>query len=174
MTKLDADQSQPAGVNLGTLRENLPFLTRALRAYIRVENADFFADFETEQGEIAVISLIGLNPGISQNEVAATLVLKKSAVTKVIKGLEDRGLVQREKVETDKRFNALTLTSEGQDKYGRINARMSEQHDTLLAPFEMEERAQLFGLLNRLHQHLVERDHRRTGTVSGIAGSADD
>lgn len=174
MTKLDADQSQPAGVNLGTLRKNLPFLTRALRAYIRVENAGFFSGFETEQGEIAVISLIGLNPGISQNDVASTLVLKKSAVTKVIKGLEDRGLVQREKVETDKRFNALTLTREGQDKYHRINVRMTEQHDALLSPFDASERAQLFGLLNRLHQHLVERDHQRTGTASGISGSADD
>lgn len=165
---------QNEGVALGPLKENLPFLTRALRAYIRVENADFFANFEAEQGEIAVISLIGLNPGISQNEVAATLVLKKSAVTKVIKGLEERGFVQREKVKADKRFNALTLTASGDAKFKRINARMEEQHGALLAPFSEDERAQLFGLLNRLHAHLVERNVERTGSGNAVSGKADD
>jgi len=173
MTKLD-DPSQPPGLELGPLRENLPFLTRALRAYIRVENAGFFADFDTEQGEIVVISVIGLNPGISQNDVAATLVLKKSAVTKVIRGLEDRGLVHREKVKADKRFNALSLTPTGQEKYARINARMTEQHTALLEPFNAAERAELFTLLNRLHQHLVARDQLRSGSATGIAGNADD
>ncbi|UYQ72066.1 MarR family winged helix-turn-helix transcriptional regulator [Pelagibacterium flavum] len=174
MSKAEPGDPQAQGVNLGALRQNLPFLTRALRAYIRAENAAFFADFETEQGEIAVISLIGLNPTISQNEVAATLVLKKSAVTKVIKGLEERGLVQREKVEADKRFNALTLTRTGRAKYAQINARMADQHDALLTPFDAQERTELFDLLNRLHQHLVERNRDRTGSAEGISGSATD
>lgn len=174
MSAMEQNEARSEGVALGPLKENLPFLTRALRAYIRVENADFFADIEAEQGEIVVISLIGLNPGISQNEVAATLVLKKSAVTKVIKGLEDRGLVQREKVAADKRFNALSLTAAGEAKFTRINARMAEQHAALLAPFDEAEQAQLFGLLNRLHAHLVERNVERTGSGNAVSGKADD
>jgi DNA-binding MarR family transcriptional regulator len=172
MTESDDASPDRRGVQLGNLRENLPFLTRALRAHIRAENADFFSDFDAQQGEIVVICLIGLNPGTSQNDVASTLVFKKSAVTKLIKTLEDRGLVQREKVAADKRYNALTLTEAGRAKYDRINQRMREQHDALLAPFSTDEKQQLFGLLNRLLEHMVERSATRQDEPGLV--SADD
>lgn len=162
------------GVFLGPLRESLPFLTRALRAYIRAENAEFYTDFAAEQGEIVVLSVIGLNPGISQNDLAATLVFKKSAVTKLVKDLEDRGLVERAKVAADKRFNALTLSPSGQDKYLRINDRMTNQHAAFLEPFTDAERAQFFIYLNRLYTHLADRHAQRTGSASVIAGAGDD
>lgn len=162
------------GLVLGPLRENLPFLTRALRAYIRAENADFYSDFGAEQGEIATLSVIGLNPGISQNDLAAILVFKKSAVTKLIKELEDRGLVERSKVAADKRFNALQLTAVGQERYEKISARMASQQAAFLEPFSDKERAEFFGYLNRLYEHLGERHSQRTGSGSAIAGSGDD
>ena len=170
MNELDAVGSD-RGLQLGHLSENLPFLTRALRAHIRAENAGLYADFDAQQGEIAVISLIGLNPGTSQNDLASTLVLKKSAVTKVIKGLEARGLVEREKVAADKRYNALRLTETGLAKFERINARMAEQHAALVAPFSAAEQKQLFALLNRLLAHLVERS---TSRQPGLTDDADD
>lgn len=172
-----ADQTldeRQGGVVLGPLRENLPFLTRALRAYIRAENADFYTDFGAEQGEIAILSVIGLNPGISQNDLAATLVFKKSAITKLVKELEARGLVQRAKVAADKRFNALELTPVGQRRYEKINERMAVQHAAFLEPFSPKECEELFTLLNRLYAHLGERHAQRTGQTAAIAGSGDD
>lgn len=172
-----ADQTQDErqqGVVLGPLRENLPFLTRALRAYIRAENADFYADFGAEQGEIAILSVIGLNPGISQNDLAATLVFKKSAITKLVKELEARGLVERAKVAADKRFNALELTVAGQIRYQKISERMASQHAAFLEPFTPAERRELFTYLNRLYAHLGERHAQRTGQSSAISGSGDD
>lgn len=170
----ESPEQRADGVFLGPLRESLPFLTRALRAYIRAENAEFYTDFAAEQGEIVVISVIGLNPGISQNELAATLVFKKSAVTKLVKDMEDRGLVERAKVASDKRFNALKLTPAGEAKYRRINERMSQQQSAFLEPFSETERIQLFAFLNRLHTHLADRHAQRTGSASVIAGTADD
>lgn len=167
-------EGRQEGVVLGPLRENLPFLTRTLRAYIRAENADFYTEFGAEQGEIAILSVIGLNPGISQNDLAATLVFKKSAITKLVKELEARGLVERAKVATDKRFNALELTAQGQIRYHKINERMVSQHKAFLEPFTEAERRELFSYLNRLHAHLGERHAQRTGQSATISGSADD
>jgi DNA-binding MarR family transcriptional regulator len=161
-------------MQLGPLRESLPFLTRALRAHIRSENASFFSDFNALQGEIVVICLIGENPGASQNEIASTLVFKKSAVTKLIKSLEDRGLVRREKVAADKRYNALTLTTTGRAKHKRILKRMAEQHEALIAPFSAAEQKQMFGLLNRLLDHLAERSATRLGGQGQPADTGDD
>jgi DNA-binding MarR family transcriptional regulator len=161
-------------MQLGPLRESLPFLTRALRAHIRSDNAAFFDDFNALQGEIVVICLIGENPGASQNDIASTLVFKKSAVTKLIKSLEDRGLVRREKVAADKRYNALTLTAAGRAKHKRLLKRMAEQHAALVAPFSAEERAQMFDLLNRLLAHLATRSAARTGGAEPSADATDD
>lgn len=169
-----SDGGQQDRVVLGSLRENLPFLTRALRAYIRAENAEFFGDLATDHGEIAVLSVIALNPGISQNDLAATLVFKKSAITKLVKELEARGLIERAKVVADKRFNALQLTAEGQLRYQRISERVAAQHAALFETFTEKERRQFFDLLNKLYAHLGERQAQRTGLSAAIAGEGDD
>lgn len=169
-----AQDGQAGSLVLGPLRENLPFLTRAIRAYIRAENAEFYSDFQAEQGEIAILCLIGLNPAISQNDLAATLVFKKSAITKLVKELEARGLIRRSKNDLDKRFNTLELTEKGQARYERFRERVELQHEAFLEPFNEEERREFFGYLNRLHAHLEERHARRTGISASIGGSADD
>ncbi|MEQ9812805.1 MAG: MarR family winged helix-turn-helix transcriptional regulator [Azospirillaceae bacterium] len=151
-------------IELGYLAENLPFLSRVLRAFIRAENAQFYADFGIEQGEIAIINLIGINPGLSQNDLAAAVVIKKSAVTHLVKGLEARGLVTREKGTRDKRFNMLRLTEAGEDLRQRLRARMVEQQEALLGPFSKVERAMLFDQMNRLCNHLAARTAARGPT----------
>lgn len=161
-------------VELGFLRRNLPFLTRSLRAFIRSETLAHYEDVEIAQGEIVALSLIGLNPGISQNELAATLVFKKSAVTKLIKDLELRGLVSRSKTAADLRFNALTLTEAGQQKHALVLERVRRQHDAMLEGFSKEERDTLFGALNKLHDELAARHVARTGSGATPSGKPDD
>ncbi|NMA98787.1 MAG: winged helix-turn-helix transcriptional regulator [Phyllobacteriaceae bacterium] len=170
----DVQDTALPGVELGPLRENLPFLTRALRAYIRAENAEFYAALDAEQGEIVVLSVIGLNPGMSQNDLAATLVFKKSAITKLVKDLEARGYIERAKSASDRRFNALQLTGAGKQRYAQISDLIGRQNATFLEPFSEEERVELFGYLNRLYRHLGQRQLQRTGNASVTAEGADD
>lgn len=169
--RLPSDHDKPpvSEVELGYLGEDLPYLTRVLRACIRAETALFYKDFGTEHGDIAIINLIGINPGISQNDLAAAVVLKKSAVTKVIKSLENRGLVERRKVSSDKRYNALTLTEKGEEKRRQLRDGMQAQHQALLSVFSREEQQQLLSQLRRLSDHLTARYSQRIAE-SGPAG----
>lgn len=160
-SKSDNDKPPQRSVELDYLGEDLPYLTRVLRACVRAENAAFYKDFGTEHGDIAIINLIGINPGISQNDLAAAVVLKKSAVTKVIKHLEERGLVERRKVSTDKRYNALTLTRKGEEKRARLREGMQFQNDALFAGFSDSERTEFFGQLRRLCENLMIRNSAR-------------
>ncbi|MBR3369679.1 MAG: MarR family transcriptional regulator [Rhodobacteraceae bacterium] len=157
-----ADPSCVDSINLGHLRENLPFLSRTIRAFIRAENAEHFGDMNTEHGEIATLSLIRENEGISQNDLAQYIVLKKSAVASLIKTLEKRGLVQRRKVLSDRRYNALSLTPAGLAWHDQLMQRMDAQHKAMLGPFSADDRAALLDLLNRLHLHLAARSSQRT------------
>jgi len=160
-------------VELGYLARNIPFLTRVLRAFIRTENASFYRDTHLEPGEIAILNLIGINPGLSQNDLAGAVVIKKSAVTKIVKELEARGFVARRKISSDRRYNALTLTGDGERKREEVLGRMTEQQEGVLSVFTAKEQDQLFELLNRLLAHLAARNALAAGTDPGTGEDSD-
>src|ERR1700709_247631 len=62
--------------------------------------------------------------GISNSKLAANLSITKQAASKVIKELEELGLVRSEKCNTDGRSMMLYLTDEGIRFYEHISAQM--------------------------------------------------
>ena len=102
-----------AAIRAGWLGEDIQFLTRSLRFLLRPQGEAVRGRFALEAGDIGVLAVIGANPGVSQNDLAASLVLKKSAVTRVVQRLEKRGFVARQRSTLDRRANCLTLTGPG-------------------------------------------------------------
>lgn len=148
---------KPFPVELGYLGRDFPFMLRSLRGYIRAATSQTFAGLDTEPGEIAILNLVGINPGLSQNDLAAMLVLKKSAVTKAVSSLQARGLIGRRKGE-DRRFNALTLTAEGEAKVARMRERMAQQHEILFEGVSEAGQAAFFDQLRRILARLYALD----------------
>lgn len=159
-------RSYSGQLELDYLARDLPFLSRVLRSYIRNETAGAYKELDVDPGEIAITNLIGINPGISQNDLAAAVVFKKPAVTKVVRAMEDKGLVKRERVKADKRYNALVLTREGEKRRAAMRHKMETQHEALLNVFSAEEQTQFFDLMNRLCTHLAERHRETDGTAN--------
>lgn len=144
-------------IRLGFLTRDLTFMSRVLGAHMRAINADFYREHDVVSGSVALLSLIGLNPGISQNDLAAAVVLKKSAVTKILTEMEQRGDVIREKPKFDRRYNALRLSEAGQRRWRIIRQQMVEQREEMLAPLAHRDREKLFQLLGRLVEHYADR-----------------
>lgn len=137
-------------IALGHLEQDLPFVSRLVRARIQAATADVVAVHGAIPGEIALLNLIGLNPGVSQKDLAQRVILKKSALTKLINELESRGLIERRKEDADARLNALHLTQDGSDRLARLRAALDPVQQDLLRPLSPAERAMLFELLWRL------------------------
>ncbi|SDD61477.1 DNA-binding transcriptional regulator, MarR family [Paracoccus isoporae] len=144
-------------IQLGFLTRDLTFMSRVLTAHMRSINADFYREHDVMSGSVALLSLIGLNPGISQNDLAAAVVLKKSAVTKILTEMEQRGDVIREKPKFDRRYNALRLSPQGERRWREVRERMIAQREDLLAPLPQRDREKLFKLLGRLVEHYADR-----------------
>ena len=138
------------GPKLGHLAQDLSFVTRILRAEILVRNASFFAEHKLAGGEVAVLSLIALNPGLTQKDLSDAVVLRKSALTKLVNEMERTGLIERRKEGADKRLNALYLTPDGDALTARMRQDMARLQEWHLAPLSPGERALLFELLWRL------------------------
>ena len=144
-----------AVVRAGWLAGDLPFLTRSLRYLLRAPSDDLRAEFGLDAGDVGVLAVVDTNPGVTQNDLAASLVLKKSAVTRVVQRLEKRGFLSRRRSTSDRRANRLTLTPEGAQLAGAVRAAMTARHADWFADIAPEDRAVFFDVLFRLVDHLA-------------------
>ena len=139
-------KTQPADpdaieVNLGRLDTFVGF-------HLRLAQTASFQAFAREAGEVdlspgryAILSLIGDNPGISQTALSRANARDKSSLTPALDDLERRGLIVRERVATNRRSYALSLTPAGQQSRRRLDA-CAERHerniDRIIGPRDRE------------------------------------
>ena len=82
------------------------------------ENLD---EVQITYGELTYIYNIKFYPGISQRELAETLFVSEANVTKMVKKLVSKGLVEKRKDENNKSRNILFLTEQGEETFVKIN-----------------------------------------------------
>ena len=148
-------------VQLDLLARDITFMARILHAHVRQVNADLRRSSSATGSSIALLRVIGINPGISQNDLAAVMALKKSAVTRIIDEMERQGLVRREKARADRRYNAIRLSPAGEARFQALQDDLRDRQEDLLAPLNATEREVLFGLLGRLILHYTDPPPRR-------------
>ncbi|MDX3077887.1 MarR family winged helix-turn-helix transcriptional regulator [Streptomyces sp. MI02-7b] len=70
-----------------------------------------------------VLLTVAESPGgrIRMKDIAASLLISRSGLTRIVDELERRGFVKREKCETDARGSDAVLTPEGRKAYRRAN-----------------------------------------------------
>lgn len=148
---------QAAEIELGPLARDLPFMLRNVQARLRPEGQALRDELGIESGAVGVLSVIWQNPGISQNDLASTIALKKSAITKLVKGLEAEGLIARERVSADRRVNALTLTEAGTALVTRLRRLTDGLNDRLFDGVDPQEREVFFRVLEGIYARLDPR-----------------
>jgi DNA-binding MarR family transcriptional regulator len=82
-------------------------------------------------GRFATLMLIHRNPGISQTELSQASGRDKSSITPVIEDLVRRGLVERQRMENDRRAYRLTLTAQGKKVLASL-VRCARRHERML------------------------------------------
>lgn len=117
------ETASPPEVELGLLEEFVGF-------YLRLAYESAFQDFSQvlgpdslKPGNFALLSLIHENPGITQTVLARASGRDKSSVTAGLRQLEDKGLIERTRLEDDRRSYASRVTPEGLVVYERIAAK---------------------------------------------------
>ena len=146
-----------AVVRAGWMERDLPFLTRSLRFLIRADSDALRQKAGLELGEIGVLGIVSHNPGISQNDLATSLVLKKSAVTKLVQRLETRGMIARRRSQSDRRSNELSLTPAGTATAEKLRGLAQQLHDEWFRDIPPGEREVFFSVLFRLVASMAER-----------------
>ena len=136
---------------LGRLDAHVGF---RLRRTQRVIARAFFAaagDRTVRTGLSASLALIANHPGISQNDLARTVVMDKSVTVQIVDTLENQGLVVRKRAPADRRRHALFITAAGEVYLNELLAIANAVRDKILTRVSEEEMAVLNDILDRIH-----------------------
>jgi DNA-binding MarR family transcriptional regulator len=100
--------------------------------------------------QFAVMNIVALADGPSQQEVGASMELDPSGLIATIDGLEERGWLERRQSEKDRRRNVLYLTKAGTKVLDKGRAAALARAQALTEPLTKKERAALLSLLRKL------------------------
>lgn len=99
---------------------------------------------------VIILLTLAENQPMSMQELAALISRDKSQISRLVRDLDDKGLVLRAADPDDARVNLLSLTSDGTALLARKQQMMTSLIADLLAPLDETERTALAAILNKL------------------------
>ena len=144
-------QPDPAdSVSHGPLPGYLGYLLRRAQAQVFVDFAAAMAEHRVTPGEFGLLAMVAANPGITPARLAAAVGLDKSTLSPALHRLADRGLIRRETLADDRRYQALSLSPEGEAAYAAMTPTIAEHESRIGAALTEAERETLMRLLRKM------------------------
>ena len=106
--------------------------------------------FDLPPAELKCLMLFGDERYLTVKGIASKLEVAKSRVTKILEGMEKKGLITRTDDPQDARIRLIALTPEGRRKFDEVGAFIRQMHRTILLNIEAEERKSVFTCLETL------------------------
>jgi len=115
-------------VNFGPLAHWVGFNLRMAQEAAFQAFSHLSQEIGESPGRFATLTLIARNPGISQTELSLANGRDKSSLTPVVEDLVKRGLVERKRMDSDRRAYRLNLTPSGK-KVLTMLTRCARRHE---------------------------------------------
>lgn len=115
-------------VNFGPLAHWVGFNLRMAQEAAFQAFSHLSQEIGESPGRFATLTLIARNPGISQTELSLANGRDKSSLTPVVEDLVKRGLVERKRMDSDRRTYRLNLTPSGK-KVLTMLTRCARRHE---------------------------------------------
>src|SRR5262245_515280 len=150
------------------LRGTTAFLLAQVGAHAAGQFGERLRALRLTRPNAGILRLIGLSPGLSQQELARRLAILPSQLVALLDELQDRGLIERRQDTADRRTYALHLTTLGRNTTEQIGRIAREHDDAVCAALNIDERRQLNALLSRIAEQQglspgVHPGYRRLG-----------
>lgn len=126
------------------------FLLAQVGAHAAAQFGERMAKLRLTRPDAGILRLIGLSPGLSQQELGRRLAILPSRLVALLDQLQERGLIERRPDPQDRRTYALHLTAAGRNIMGQIGRVAREHDDAICAALNPDERHQLNALLGRI------------------------
>lgn len=144
------DEDTPA-----RLKEQLSRLTSMTAARMTRVSREALRAAGAHKDHFVVLAALAERGPASQAALSETTSVYKSDLVSVLNDLEGGGWVRRTPDPADKRRNVITITRSGERRLAELDRVLDGVNEYLMTPLDDDERAQLFGLLNRINAHLA-------------------
>lgn len=109
-----------------------------------------FSDGPLSLHEFTVLSVLTTRPRLSNADLARRSFVSPQAMHKVVKSLEESGLITRDPSPSGGRSLETTITAKGKTTMAEAEIPMSEAEDAFLDPLNPKEQTELRRLLRKL------------------------
>lgn len=133
----------------GILEGSVGPRVRLLRNTLSARSIAVSAPHGLPTGSLTVLALIAANPGSSQTALATRAGLNKSALVGIVDQLERRGLVERERVATDRRRYEVVVTEKGEATMHELFERVTAEEQPIRDALGPKDMATLLALIDR-------------------------
>ena len=106
-----------------------------------------------ERNKFAVLAVLGDNGPLDQINVSRRSGQDRGDLVALLDRLADEGLVERVPDPDDRRRNVVHLTKSGARELARLDLRVSDAQEKLLAPLDENDRRELVGIIQTLLEH---------------------
>ena len=106
--------------------------------------------FDLPPAELRCLMLFGEERYLTVKSIAQRLEVAKSRVTKILEGLEARGMVSRTDDPQDGRIRLISLTAEGRRRAQAAAEFVREIHQRILLQLDRDQRMEIIGVLDSL------------------------
>jgi len=107
----------------------IAFLLAQLGAHTSERFAARLSELDLTPAHVGVLRVVGQSPGLSQQALSERLGALPSRIVRLVDELEERGLVERRRSQTDRRNHELHVAADAGERLGAVLAAVGE-HDT--------------------------------------------
>lgn len=147
----ERSQTVGGGIEYGFLKDLVGFQLRFAAIAIYRDFKAALAGHEITQHQHGVLQIVALNPASTPAQIAEALGTDRPTMVDIIRKLEDRGLLRRQKSTLDGRRAELFLSDEGAGFLGEVNHKIREHEARITADMTEAELQTLMSLLRRIH-----------------------
>jgi len=143
-------------MNLSDMYQRPGFLLRRAHQISAAVFESACTEVGLTQAQYGVLTVLHSAPDIDQSRLARALAFDKVTVLRVLRGLEERGLITRVVSAENRRQMAVRLTIQGQRLLKKTEQPVRLAYQQLMAPLSQKESQQLIDLLQRLTNDLQD------------------
>jgi len=154
MNKPESVSVAVTGIDDDTLNELVGYHMKRAFNIIQNDLSATLKPFELRMLTFTALVLVVDNPGLSQSQLASAMDIERPNLVVIIDELEQRRLIVRDRVSTDRRMYAIKATLSGR-RLARKALVATKAHETkLLAGLDVKTGKNLLAVMSALHHHL--------------------
>jgi len=117
--------------------------------------------------QFTVLAAVEQNEGMSQTDLVAITGIDRSTLAEMIRRMIDKGLLDRERTESDQRANAVRIAMAGRKALRSARSASERVEKTLLASLSSADRAKLLRMLAAVVDQAETEDSGSRGEARG-------